>query len=119
VNDRPPLQALPFGLLELDEKVIVTGFSPVNECSSQVRAEDIIGRDFFEEIVPFAEAKETEEKFRRFMMRSDSHERLFFTFGSEQGDISVQIALAYLPEKEPTRLAIARLMPESKEGQPE
>jgi len=116
VKDRLPLRSLPFGLLELDETGIVTGFSPVNERYSEIQARDIIGRDFFKEIVPFEESKETGEKFRSFMESNDSHVRLFFTFTSEQGDISVQLALAYLPEKEPKRLAIVRLMPESKEG---
>lgn len=50
-----------------------------------------------------------------FMERGDSVERLFFSFPSEQGDISVQIALAYLPNKEKARLAIVRLMPESED----
>lgn len=117
MKDRPPLQSLPFGLLELDEAGIVTGFSPAGERYSEIQARDIIGRDFFQEIVPFAESKETEKKFRSFMERGDSHERLFFTFTSEQGEVSVQLALASLPEKEPKRLAIVRLMPESKEDQ--
>jgi photoactive yellow protein len=114
VNGKASLRTLPFGLLELNREGIVTEFSPVTESYSDLQARDIIGRDFFAEIVPFAEAKEAEEKFRRFMRRQDSHERLFFTFPSEHGVISVQIALAYLPEKEPARLAIVRLMPESK-----
>ena len=116
MKNRASLQSPPFGLLELDAAGIVNGFSPVNERYSEIQARDLIGRDFFKEIVPYAESKETEEKFRRFMERGDSHERLFFTFKSEQGEVSVQLALAYLPEKEPKRLAIVRLMPESNEG---
>lgn len=114
MKDRPSLQTLPFGLLELDERGIVTGFSPVNERYSEIQARDLVRRDFFKEIVPFTEAKDTEEKFRRFMERGDSHERLFFTFQSGQVSVSVQVALAYLPEEEPERLAIVRLMPEPK-----
>lgn len=116
MKNRPPLQSLPFGLLELDEAGRVMGFSPVNERYSDVKAHDVIGRDFFKEIVPVFEGKETEERFYRFMERGDSHERMSFTFPSEQGEISVQMALAYLPEKEPKRLAIVRLMSVPKEG---
>lgn len=117
MNGKPSLRTLPFGLLELNERGVVIGFSPVNESYSEVQARDVIGRDFFGEIALCSEAKEAEEKFRLFMQRQDSHERLFFTFPSKQGAISVQIALAYLPEKEPARLAIVRLMPEPKENQ--
>jgi photoactive yellow protein len=116
VKDRLPLQTLPFGLLELDEKGVVTSFSPVGERYAEAQARDIIGRDFFKEVVVCPEAEECEVKFHAFMRRGDSHEKLFFTFPSLHGDISVQIALAYLPEKEQRRLAIVRLMPVSKEG---
>lgn len=113
MNNKPPLELLPFGLLELDEKAIIIRFSPAGEHHSEVKASDIIGRDFFKEIVPFNEAKEAEEKFHRFMERGDSHERLFFTFTSTQGQIAVQIALAYLPEMENRRFVLVRLMPET------
>ena len=113
MNNRPPLDLLPFGLLELDEQGRVRGFSPLNESYAEIHAEDVIGRDFFKEIVPVAEAEESEKKFRDFMKRQDAHERLFFTFTSAQGQIAVQIALAYLPEVNNSRLALVRLMPET------
>jgi hypothetical protein len=112
MNDKPSPEALPFGLLELDLKGMVKGFSPVADLYSEVRAQDVVGRDFFKGILPADQCKEIEEQFHAFMERGDSVERLVFSFPSEQGEISVQIALAYLPEKEQTRLAIVRLMPE-------
>jgi hypothetical protein len=115
MDQKSSLETLPFGLLELDSKGLVIGFSPVSERSSQIRARDVVGRDFFGEILPVDQHKDIEEKFRAFMTGGNSVERLFFSFPSEQGDISVQMALAYLPDKEKARLAIVRLMPESKD----
>lgn len=112
MGEKPPLERLPFGLLELDSKGTVIGFSPASERSSEIRARDVVGRDFFSELLPAAQCQEIAEKFHAFMARGDSVERLFFSFPSERGEISVQIALAYLPEKEQTRLAIVRLMPD-------
>ena len=115
MDEKPSQEMLPFGLLELDPKGSVIGFSPAAERSSEIRAQDVIGRDFFREILPAAQCQEIEERFHAFMERGDSVERLVFSFPSKQGEISVQIALAYLPEKERPRLAIVRLMPESED----
>lgn len=115
MDEKPPPEVFPFGLLELNSKGKVTGFSPVAERYSEVRAQDVIGRDFFKGILPAAQCREIEEQFHAFMERGDAVERFGFSFPSEQGEISVQMALAYLPEKERTRLAIVRLMPESED----
>lgn len=116
MDEKPPLKVLPFGLLELDSKGIVIGFSPVAERYSEIRAGDVVGRDFFKEVLPASQPKEIEEQFHSFMERGDSVERFVYSFLSAQGVVSVQIALACLPEKERTRLAIVRLMPESEKS---
>lgn len=114
MSARPPLKALPFGLLELDAAGVVVGYSPVGEYYSGTQVQDVLGRNFFTEILPAAQFTEFEERFRDFMEHGKSVERFAFSFLSEQGDIELQIALAYLPEqseKGRERLAIARLMP--------
>ncbi|PYS51557.1 MAG: hypothetical protein DMF68_04085 [Acidobacteria bacterium] len=93
MNNKLPLDVLPFGLLELDEQGQVRGFSTLHESYSEIPAEEVIGRDFFKEIVPVAEAEESEKKFRDFMKRQDTHERLFFTFTSAQGQIAAMHSL--------------------------
>lgn len=116
MSAKPPLKALPFGLLELDAAGVVVGYSPVGEHYSSIQVQEVLGRHFFTEILPASQFTEFEERFRDFMEHGESVERFAFAFPSEQGDIELQIALAYLPEqseKGRERLAIARLMPAS------
>jgi photoactive yellow protein len=113
MSAKPPLKALPFGLLELDAASVVVGYSSIGDYYSDIQVQEVLGRNFFTEILPATQFVGLEKRFRDFMGHGESVERFAFTFPSEQGDIELQIALAYLPKqsgKENVRLAIARLM---------
>lgn len=112
MSSNSSLKELPLGLLELDRQGKVIRFSPAAECYSAIRLKDVLGRDFFKEILPFSSCQEYEDRFHAFMNSGTSVDRFSFTFPSAQGTISVQVALALLPDKSPPPFAIVRLMPE-------
>lgn len=115
MNTQAPTSALPFGLLELDSAGVVVRYSPAFEQNSKVKSDDVLGRNFFTEIVPTPEVKEHQARFRLFMAQGQTRDQFSTTFPSEEGQIKVQILLARLTEKSKhgsERLALVRIMPE-------
>src|SRR5438067_2323551 len=99
MEEKPSQKALPFGLLELNNAGIVIGYSPVDERYSTIKAEDVIGLNFFTEILSKEDARELWAKFYSYMLGDESVERLTSVFPSEIGNIKIQIVMAHLPEK--------------------
>lgn len=115
MDETPPLQSLPFGLLELDESGTVIAFSPAEERYSDMRARDVVGRNFFTEVLTAEQSGDLQEKFRSLMRGLESVERLTSFFPHGGGEVKVQMVLAQLPGKQgeaKKRLALVRLMPE-------
>jgi photoactive yellow protein len=107
--------ALPFGLLELDASGTVIRYSPASEQSPAVKSQEVLGRDFFKEVVPVEQVGDLQNRFRNFMEQGESIQRLTSTFASEQGQVKVQILLARITERIENgreRLALVRIMPE-------
>ncbi|HEY0006951.1 MAG TPA: PAS domain-containing protein [Pyrinomonadaceae bacterium] len=105
----------PFGLLELDARGTVIRYSPASEQNPNVKALDVLGRDFFKDVVPVEQVGEFQNRFQTFMAQGDSIQRFTSTFPSESGQIKVQILLARITEKTEAgreRLALVRIMPE-------
>ncbi len=113
MSSNSSLKELPFGLLELDRQGKVIRLSPAAERYSTILLQDVLGRDFFKEILSFASCQEYEARFHAFMNSGASVDRFSFTLSSAQGNISVQVALAFLPDKGQPPFAIVRLMPEA------
>lgn len=110
------LDALPFGLLELDAAGAVIRYSPAFEQNPQVKSDDILGRNFFTEVLPTPEIKEQQARFRLFMAQGQTKDQFSTTFPSAAGPIKVQILLARMTEKSEYgsgRLALVRIMPET------
>ncbi|HEX8097038.1 MAG TPA: PAS domain-containing protein, partial [Pyrinomonadaceae bacterium] len=57
----------PFGLLELDAEGTVIRYSPASEERSPVPAREVLGRNFFREVVPQEQFGDFSSRFRRFM----------------------------------------------------
>jgi PAS domain S-box-containing protein len=115
MDESPSLRSLPFGLFELDEAGTVIAFSPAAERYSEVRAADVVGRNFFTEVLTPEQSGELQGTFNSMMPKVEAVERLTSFFPSEQGEVKVQMVLAHLPQKEgeeKKRLALVRLMPE-------
>jgi photoactive yellow protein len=107
---------LPFGLLELDASGTVIRYSPASEQHSEVLAKDVLGRNFFKEVVPVEQVSDFQSRFKLFMSHGESIQRFSSVFSSEQGQVKVQILLARITEKSEhgrERLALVRIMPET------
>jgi photoactive yellow protein len=105
---------LPFGLLELDAAGEVIRYSPASEQRSDVQAQDILGRQFFKEVVRDKKVKDFEPRFRLFMRQGQTVDRFSASFPSEAGEIKVQFLLARLDGKGREggdHLALVRIMP--------
>lgn len=114
MNNHPP-NKLPFGLLELDRTGAVIRYSPASEKNSEVKAQDVLGRHFFTDVIRNKQIKDFQTRFRLFMEHGQTVDRFSASFDSAEGHIKVQILLAKLNEKvarESARLALVRIMPE-------
>jgi photoactive yellow protein len=109
---------IPFGLLELDSQGTVVNYSPARErvTGAGAPARHILGKNFFDEVMPVLPVREFKERFLRFMSFGDSVERFTIRFPLEEREVRVQIMLARITERterSSERLALVRFMPES------
>jgi photoactive yellow protein len=117
--DKDQASIMPFGLLELDGRGTVVHYSSAREQQSAGRdweRESIVGRNFFDDVVPVLPVKEFKDRFLRFMSSGDSVQRFTIRFPFEQQEVRVQIMLAHITERtdrRSERLALVRLMPEN------
>lgn len=110
-----PFNRLPFGLLELDTSGAVIRYSPAAEQHADVKAQDVLGRQFFTDLVSNKQVQDFQARFHLFMSHGQSVDRFSTSFDSEEGQIKVQILLARVSEKTANgseRLALVRIMPE-------
>jgi photoactive yellow protein len=106
---------LPYGLLELDAKGTVLRYAPAFEQNPQVKADDVMGHNFFNEVMPGSEIKECQSRFQRFMEEGLTLDKFNTTLATEKGPVKVQIMLAQILEKTEgavERLALVRIMPD-------
>ncbi len=108
---------MPFGLLELDSRGTVVHYSPARaQQPGDWERDEIVGRNFFDDVVPVMPVKEFKDRFLRFMASGDSVQRFTIRFLFKQQDVRVQIMLAHITERTERgseRLALVRLMPEN------
>lgn len=105
---------LPFGLLELDASGEVIRYSPASEERSDVQAEDVLGRQFFTEVVSDKKVRSFEARFQLFMKQGQTVDRFSASFPSDVGEVRVQFLLARLDRKISKggeHLALVRIMP--------
>ena len=105
---------LPFGLLELDAAGEVIRYSPASEQQPDVQAKDILGRQFFTEVVSDKKVKSFQARFDLFMKQGQTIDRFSASFPSEAGEVQVQFLLARLDKKANANgehLALVRIMP--------
>ena len=108
---------IPFGVLELDGQGFVVHFRParVPEADNGTQVQ-IVGKNFFDDVLPVLPVKEFKDRFLRFMATGESVQRFIIKFPFAQGDVRVQIMLAHITERSERRskrLALVRLMPEN------
>lgn len=90
-------------------------YSPASEQNPDVKAQDVLGRHFFTEIISNDQVKDFQARFHLFMADGQTVDRFSTIFDSEEGQIKVQIIMARISEKMAQgneRLALVRIMPE-------
>jgi photoactive yellow protein len=115
MNSQAAMGGLPFGLLELDSTGVVIRYSPAFEQDPKVKQGDVLGRNFFTEVIPAPEIKDHQARFRLFMAQGQTRDQFSATLPSEEGQIRVQVLLARITERSDRgseRLALVRVMPE-------
>jgi photoactive yellow protein len=113
---------IPFGLLELNGEGMVVHYCPARERGKQGSASEIIGKNFFDDVVPFPPVKEFKTRFLRFMAMGDLVQRFTIRFPFDEQDVRLQIMLAHITERTERgseRLALVRLMPENNMAYPQ
>jgi photoactive yellow protein len=105
---------LPFGLFELNTEGAVIRYSPASEQYSEIKSRDVLGRYFFQEVVPDdGQLKDFQTRFRLFMKHGQTVDRFSASFDSAEGQVKVQILLAKITAQDgQDRLALVRLMPD-------
>lgn len=106
----------PFGLLKLDASGTVIHYSPAAEQNSEVPADNIVGRNFFNDIMPCPQVRQFKSRFLAFMAYGDLVQRFTISFPFEQSGIKAQIVLARITQQAQLgseRLALVRLMPDT------
>jgi photoactive yellow protein len=110
-----PAPGIPFGLLDLDEKGVVSRYCPANEQELNSLVLNVSGRNFFTEVLPVAQIREFQAQYHKFMTHGESVQRFSTTFAHQGQQIKVQIMLAHITEKSEgkgKRMALVRVMPD-------
>jgi photoactive yellow protein len=110
------ITTIPFGMFELDATGTVVHYSAASEEKKDTLANNILGRNFFDELIAILQVEELKSRFLRFMADGTSVERFTISFPYNQENIKVQIVMAHLSEKTEKgreRFALIRLMPEA------
>jgi photoactive yellow protein len=103
-------------MFELDATGKVVHYSAASEEKKDTPANNILGRNFFDELISISQVEELKSRFLRFMADGTSVERFTISFPYNQESIKVQIVMAHLSEKTEKgreRFALVRLMPEA------
>ena len=84
-------------------------YSPPAEDEPTARRGDVLGRDFFSEVMPAGRLQESQTRFQVFMAHGHTTDRFSTTFPHDGETIKVQFALATISERAGReRLALVR-----------
>jgi photoactive yellow protein len=106
---------IPFGMFELDAAGVVVHYSPASEEKINALSKEIVGKNFFSDLVAISQVEELKDRFHSFMTDGDSVERFSINFPYNQESVKVQIVMAHIIERSENgreRFALIRLMPE-------
>lgn len=94
MEDTAPRPAIPLGLWELDAAGTVLHYEPTKGERLLFQPLEVIGRNFFSEVMPASQAQEFRERFGSFMSGHAPAHSLDFTLLFEQGGVRTRILLA-------------------------
>jgi photoactive yellow protein len=87
------VNALPFGVIELDEDGKILAFNRAEEERACVTAEEVIGKNFFRDIAPCTQVKEYEGRFKQFLASDEPSIQFSFTYTLPHGKVPIHILL--------------------------
>jgi hypothetical protein len=91
-------QEMPFGLFELDESGTVLSARVEDESGKSGLANDLTGKDFFQEVAPFANGDEMRAKITRFILGAEIADSFRSTLCLGSGFTPVKVLLARIRE---------------------
>jgi photoactive yellow protein len=89
------LDDLPFGVIQLDQKGVVTAYNASEARLARRKPEEVIGRNFFTEVAPCTNVKEFAERFHDGVARGRIHETFPFVFTFPNRPVNVMVTIAY------------------------
>ena len=89
------LDALPFGIIQLDERGVILHYNTFESRLTQLSPGEVIGRDFFREVAPCADVQEFRGRFVEGVARQRLDERFRYHFPFANGPRDVLITLFY------------------------
>ena len=118
MNSQPSLSTLPVGLLELDPVGTVLRYAPMPERYAPAARKDVIGRDFFADVMPMAQLYGVRARFLAFMAGGRAVEKFSLRLPCAAGVLKLQFVLAVIMERagNERRLALIRITPEQAEA---
>lgn len=105
----------PFGLLELDGTGVVRQYAPIKGQPPLVAAGQLIGKDFFSEVLPVEQVRGFQRVFAYFMAQEGEAQRMSFPVTFDGVTVQVQIMMACLgrqSEGARRRMALVKIKPE-------
>ena len=93
------LNMLPFGLIEIDATGTILYYKPEQIENSYTSPSEIVGRNFFTEITPVAQAREFQDLIKSFGRNHAPATSFNFTFVNAHGTLPVRVLLARIHEQ--------------------
>jgi len=88
----------PFGLFEIDESGTII-YSRAEPDESQEPADDVTGKNFFQDVLPLETVVELKEKIASFTCGNIATDSFYITYHVESGDMSVKVLLGRIRER--------------------
>jgi len=92
------VDALPFGLLRLDDHGTVQQYNYPESVRSGLAASEVLGRNFFQDVAPCTGVREFRGRFERMVADGvPAREDFDFIFRFKTGDLIVHLAMVHSP----------------------
>ncbi len=89
------LNALPFGAIQLDARGTVLRFNDYEANLTGRKPENVIGRNFFEEVAPCTNVREFAGRFHEGVLKKELHEVFPYLFDFKMAPRNVTVTLFY------------------------
>ncbi len=91
--EREELDALPYGVIEVDLEGIVLAYNETEAKLAGKNAADVIGKNFFEDVAPCTNVEKFAKRFHAGIARGELSETFPFLFAFDSGPVHVMVTL--------------------------